>query len=78
MKTKEFQQKFYNGREQSVWKRDGKTSKTLHEFNMILNNMSHTDKIGHLFIVDIKFQVKNKKNFACCLMKSTHQYLKKS
>lgn len=28
---------------------------------MILNNISHTDKTGHLFIVDIKFHLKNKK-----------------
>ena len=32
---------------------------SLREFNMILSNISHTDKIGHLFIVDIKFHVKN-------------------
>ena len=32
------------------------------EFNIILNNISHTDKIGHLFIVDIKFHFENEKN----------------
>ena len=34
---------------------------SLREFNMILSNISHTDKIGHLFIADIKFHVKNLK-----------------
>ena len=34
---------------------------TLSEFNAILNGLSHTDKIGHLFIVDIKFHNKNEK-----------------
>ena len=34
---------------------------TLSEFNAILNGLSHTDKIGHLFIVDIKFRSKNEK-----------------
>ena len=28
---------------------------TLRKFNIILNNISHKDKIGHLFVVDIKF-----------------------
>ena len=32
---------------------------SLREFNMVLSNISHTDQIGHLFIVDIKFHVKN-------------------
>lgn len=32
---------------------------SLREFNMILRNISHTDKIDHLFIADIKFHVKN-------------------
>ena len=34
---------------------------TFSEFNAILNGLSHTDKIGHLFIVDIKFHNKNEK-----------------
>lgn len=34
---------------------------TLSEFNGILNGLSYTDKIGHLFIVDIKFHSKNLK-----------------
>ena len=34
---------------------------TLFEFNAILNGLSHTDKIVHLFIVDIKFRSKNEK-----------------
>ena len=31
------------------------------EFNKILDEISHEDKIGHLFIVDIKFYNKNSK-----------------
>ena len=31
---------------------------SLRELNIILNNISHTDKIGHLFIVNIKFHFK--------------------
>ena len=33
----------------------------LHEFNTILSSLSHEDKTGHLFIVDIKFSLKNPK-----------------
>ena len=39
-------------------KNTSKISK-LPKFNTILNGISHTDKIGHLFIVDIKFHNKN-------------------
>ena len=34
---------------------------SLLEFNMILDSISETDKVGHLFIVDIKFHDKNEK-----------------
>ena len=34
---------------------------TFYEVNKILSNLSHEDKIGHLFIVDIKFHDKNPK-----------------
>ena len=34
---------------------------SLLEFNRIPNSLSHEDKIGHLFIVDIKFFNKNEK-----------------
>ena len=34
---------------------------SLLEFNIILSNLSHEDKIGHLFLVDIKFHDKNPK-----------------
>ena len=34
---------------------------TFYEFNKMLSNLSHEDKIGHLFIVDIKFYEKNPK-----------------
>ena len=33
----------------------GGNDPSLYEFNKILNNISREDKIGHLFIVDIKF-----------------------
>lgn len=32
---------------------------SLLELNMILDHTFHTDKIGHLFIVDIKFHNEN-------------------
>ena len=31
------------------------------EFNIILSNLSYEDKIGHLFLVDIKFHNENSK-----------------
>ena len=34
---------------------------SLSEFNRILSNISHEDKIGHLLVVDIKFHDKNPK-----------------
>ena len=34
---------------------------TLAEFNKILNEISHEDSVGHLFIVDIKFNNINPK-----------------
>ena len=34
---------------------------SLREFNMILNKLLHTDKIGYLFIADVKVHVKNEK-----------------
>ena len=48
---------------------------TLFEFNKILDSLSHEDKIGHLFINDIKFLDKNEKR--CCLIKFTPLFLKK-
>ena len=45
------------------------------EFNMILDNIWDTDKVGHLFIVDINFTIKMKKQ--CFLMKYTPPFLKK-
>lgn len=35
---------------------------SLLEFNKTLDNISHDDKTGHLFIVDTKFYDKNPKN----------------
>lgn len=48
---------------------------TLVEFNLILNRILHKEKIGHLFVVDIKFHKISKKFFY--LMNYIHQYLKK-
>ena len=36
----------------------------IRDFNIILNTLSHEDKIGHLFIVDIKFHKKSPKTLA--------------
>ena len=38
-----------------------KKKPTLLEFNKILDKISHDDKVGHLFVVDIKFYNKNSK-----------------
>ena len=35
--------------------------KSLREFNIILSNFSHEDKISHLFVVNIKFYDENSK-----------------
>ena len=43
-------------------KNKNKKNPSFPEFNIILNNISQSDKIGHLFIVDIKFNFKNEKN----------------
>ena len=34
----------------------------IRDFSIILNTLSHEDKIGHLFIVDIKFHKKKSQN----------------
>ena len=56
-----------------IKKRD--QSPTLAEFNKIINEVSHVDSIGHLFIVDIRFNDIYPKT--CYLMNSIRQYLKK-
>lgn len=43
---------------------------TLPEFNKILGKISHDDKIGHLFVVDIKLYNKNPKTL---LFNETYQ-----
>ena len=48
---------------------------TLAEFNKILNEISHEDLTGHLFIVDIKFIMLTLRHYY--LMNSICQYLKK-
>ena len=49
---------------------------TVTELNKILDSISHDDKTGHLFTVDIKFHNINKKHYY--LMKFICQYLKKN
>ena len=44
-------------------------------YNKILDNISHDDKTGHLFVVDIKFYDKTLKLY--CSMKSIHPSLQK-
>ena len=48
---------------------------TLAEFSKILNEISHKDSVGHLLIVDIKFNDINLK--LCYLMNFILQYLKR-
>ena len=63
-------QNFKDGREQPIQYGHDKTitvwlyqknPPTLAEFNKILNDISHEDTTGHLFIVDIKFNDINPK-----------------
>ena len=44
-----------------VSRQEQEHSPSLVEFNKILDRISHEDKIGHLFIVDIKFHNINPK-----------------
>ena len=39
--------------------KNSKKLPTMREFNLILQGISDTDKVGHLFIVDIEFDYKN-------------------
>ena len=48
---------------------------SLLELNRILRSISHEDKIGHLFVADIKFHDKILKQ--CYLTKYTHPLSKK-
>ena len=51
---------------------------TMREFDLIVQRISDTDKIGHSFIADIEFDHKNatkKTNYF--LMKFIHQFLRK-
>ena len=50
---------------------------TMREFELIVRGISDTDKIGHLFIVDIEFDHKNARKNKYFLMKFIHQFLKK-
>ena len=58
---------------------NGKKKKsTLLEFNRILDKISHDDKIGHLFVVDIKFYHKNDKTQFFNEILPLPHYLKKT
>ena len=73
MKAKEFQQKNLKMDENNKYEnamgkplpygciKKMKEIPSLHEFDIVLNNISHTDKTGHLFIVDTNFRLKNEK-----------------
>ena len=73
MKTKEFQQKNLKMDENNKYEnamgkplpygciKKMKEIPSLHEFDIVLNKISHTDKTGHLFIVDTNFHLKNEK-----------------
>ena len=47
----------------------------LRKFNFLIENLSE-DKIGHLFIVDIKFDIENANEKLCPSMKFICQFLK--
>ena len=49
----------------------------MREFEQIVRGISGTDKIGHLFIVDIEFDHKNARKDKYFFMKFIHQFLKK-
>ena len=51
-------------------KKKKKKTTTLLEFNNILGKISHDDKTGHLFVVDIKLYNKNPKTL---LFNETYQ-----
>ena len=55
-----------------------KQKPTLPEFNRILDKISHDDKIGHLFVVDIKFYHKNDKTQFFNEILPLPHYLKKT
>ena len=50
---------------------------TLREFDLLIEAISHEDKIGHLFIVDVEFNTEKEPKRNCYLMNSIHPYLKK-
>ena len=49
----------------------------MREFDLILQSISHTDKIGHLFIVDIEFDKENATEKKLISTRSIYQFLKK-
>lgn len=49
----------------------------MREFEQIVRGISGTDKIEHLFIVDIEFDHKNARKDKYFFMKFIHQFLKK-
>ena len=51
---------------------------TMREFDLTVQGISDTDKIGHLFIVDIEFDHKNATKNRYFLMKFIQQFLRKT
>ena len=50
---------------------------SLREFNLIIEQILHEDKIGHLFIVDIKFDEKNANEKTVLFNESIPLFLRK-
>ena len=49
----------------------------MREFDLVIQGSSDEDKMGHLFVVDIKFDTKNACKNNYFLTKFIHQFLRK-
>ena len=58
-------------------KKKQKTCPNLRKFEFLIESLSHEDKIGHLFIVDIKFKEEKENEKIFFSIKFPLQYLKK-
>ena len=54
-----------------------KTISNCYEFHLLIEKVSVEDKIGHLFVVDIKFDKNEARKRECLLTKSIHKFSKK-
>ena len=54
-----------------------KTISNCYEFDLLIEKVSVEDKIGHLFVVDIKFDKNEARKRECLLTKSIHKFSKK-